>query len=212
MKVRSFLLSALIASASPASGEARERFVLVQPIERTFDIRDTRKDVVTTDLLSVDGRPAYRLQCRSPKVSSESVPELESDYYFSWSGDFECRLISATGAEPSYTTLFTESSKQIRDWLSRARFFSQELREPCGSRPELGRRRSFKLRGMKITLEIVDPKFDQSGELSALKLKLSVVRDAGAWRRIAEITPLPNPMPKGCDASHFPPIISWSDR
>jgi hypothetical protein len=210
MKARTFLLSVVIALTSSASSEARQRYVLVQQMERTFEVRDNRKDSVTMTIKSVAGKPAYGIQCHSGEVDAPSL----DDYNFQWSGDFECRLVSYPAS--GYTTLFTESTDQERDWLSRARFFSSELRGSCASVPELGRRRSFKLRGMKITLEVIDPKFTDNPkfqtDLDSLKLKISVERDATAWRLIAAITPIPHPIPAGCDPSHIPPVLNWGDR
>jgi hypothetical protein len=193
------------------AAEARHRFPLIQPVERTFELKDVKKENVVVTVFSAAGKPAYGIQCHSYYVDA---PELD-ETGFDWSGDFECRMVSYP-SDRTYTTLFTESNNQERDWLSRARFFSSELQGACAMVPELGRRRSFKLQGMKITLEITEPTFtpkpdDPEGGLDSLKLKVSVVRDAKAWRRIAAITPIPNPIPAGCDPSHIPPILNIGD-
>src|SRR5207245_11632673 len=107
------------------------------------------------------GAPVYRLQCHSAEYSG-------GDHDFAYSGDFECRL-SSVGNRDRYSTLLTEDAHQSRDWESRGRFFAQNLRGSCASIPDFGAVRKFKLRGMDLTLKIINPRFAPDGTLQSLK-------------------------------------------
>jgi len=109
---------------------------------------------------------------------------------FDYSGDFECRLSSIPNRD-TYSTLFTEDAHQSRDWESRGRFFAASIRGACARIPEFGTHRTFRLRGMRVGLQIVDPVFDKAGGLASLKLAVTVTRDPHAQRPVAESVPLP---------------------
>jgi hypothetical protein len=94
--------------------------------------------------------------------------------------------------EPNtYSTLLTEDPHQSRDWESRGRFFAADLRGACAGIPQFGAIRSFRLRGMDLTLRVSDQKFAESGELESLALTVTVRPDAEASRPIAAMVPLP---------------------
>jgi len=144
---------------------------------------------------SVKGIPLYHLDCHSPAFSNSA---------FDYSGEFECRLHLAGGGD-EYSTLLTEDIDQSKDWESRARFFSADLRGPCAAIRDFGSTRNFELRKMILTLRIVDPKFDELDNLRALTLIVTVRRDAEARREIAEIVPFPVNAPKQCAIGRYFP-------
>jgi len=160
-----------------------QSYPVVAPLQRTFDVPDVGKANVSLDIKSARGASLYNLQCHSAGNS----PEPDQ---FDYSGDFECKL-SSVGHYEAYSTLLTEDAHQSRDWESRGRFFSAELRGVCADIPEFGANRDFALRGMKLTLQITDPVFTEDGKLSSLKLTVTVRADAHAQRPIAEIVPIP---------------------
>lgn len=139
--------------------------------------------------------PAYVLQCHSGYFD---------DLHFSYSGDFECRLGLADGQD-TYSTLLTEDIHQQKDWESRGRFFAVDLKEPCASIPNFGATRSFELRGMHLTLHVIEPVFHTSGALEALKLHVAVRPDPSAGRAIAAVVPLPKEAPAICGISRYFP-------
>lgn len=162
----------------------------VAPLQRTFFVPHVAKANVSLDIESRGGVPLYNLQCHSA--------EYIADDDFAYSGDFECRLIPVP---PSYThsTLLTEDIHQSKDWESRGRFFAADLQSACARIPQFGATRSFKLRGMDLTLGITDEKFATDGKLSSLTLTVTVRPDPSAQRPIAEIVPLPKTgVPAGC--------------
>lgn len=157
-------------------------FPVVKPLRRTFLVPDVAKANVALDIESLKGVPLYHLQCHSAGYTG--------DPNFDYSGDFECRL-SLIGQPNTYSTLLTEDAHQSRDWESRGRFFAADLRGACARIPEFGATRSFKLRGMDLTLGITDQKFTASGKLTSLVLTVTARADPRAQRSIAEVVPLP---------------------
>jgi hypothetical protein len=176
---RIFLLLVLCIAVTYAEAQS---YPTIKPLQSTFDVPDVTKANVSMDIESTENLPAYHLQCHSAGYIGD--PD------FDYSGDFECRL-SSIGNHDTYSTLLTEDAQQSRDWESRGRFFSADLRGDCALVPEFGANRNFKLRGMSLTLQITDPVFTQGGKLRSLKLTVTVRPDPGAQRRIAEIIPLP---------------------
>jgi len=158
----------------------------VAPLQRAFDVPDVRKADVSFEINSPKGEPLYKLQCHSASYNPDPGA-------FEYSGDFECQLGSNSPAVPDwgYSTLLTEDAHQSRDWESRGRFFAAELQGACARIPEFGTTRSFRLRGVRLTLEVTDPVFTAAGELKSLKLTVTVRPDVQARRRIAEIVPFP---------------------
>jgi len=177
------LVVALCTLCSAAVCVGSQHYPVVATLKRTFDVPDVAKASVSLDITSVKGAPLYRLECHSAGNSPEPAS-------FDYSGDFECRLSTVGGLE-QYSTLLTEDAHQSRDWESRGRFFSAQLRGSCARIPEFGAIRDFKLRGMKLTLQILDPVFTVGGQLTSLKLTVTVRSDPSAGRSIAQIVPIP---------------------
>jgi len=175
----------LMSSAFGLVGSSRlwaQSYPVVRPLQRTFMVPDVSKANVSLDIDSVRGAPLYHLQCHPAGYTGD--PD------FDYSGDFECRL-SLIGQPNTYSTLLTEDAHQSRDWESRGRFFAADLRGACARIPEFGATRSFKLRGMNLTLRITDQKFTESGKLTSLGLTVRVRPNPRAQRPIAEVVPLP---------------------
>lgn len=167
-----------------------QTYPVVEPLQRTFVVASVGEANVSADIKSLDGTPVYHFQCHSAGYTG--------DRDFDYSGDFECRL-SLIGQPNTYSTYLTEDAHQSRDWESRGRFLAADLLGACARIPEFGATRSFKLRGMDLTLAIRDQKFTKSGKLTSLTLALTVRPDPGAERPIAEIVPLPKTgVPAGC--------------
>ena len=172
-----------------------QAYPAVRPLHRTFEVPDVGKANISLDIKSVEGVPLYKLQCHSAGYTAD--PD------FDYSGDFECRL-SSIREHDTYSTLLTEDAHQSRDWESRGRFFSADLRGVCAHVPEFGANRNFKLRGMRLTLQITDPLFTEGGKLSRLKLTVTVGPDPRAQRPIAEIVPLPKgKIPTECKLQEY---------
>lgn len=157
----------------------------VAPFKRTFDFPDARKASVTLMIRNARGDRLYKLDCHNFLY--------HGDPDFDYSGDFECRL-SPIYTTTSYSTLFTDTRNQTRDWESRARFLVRELTGRCAEYPEYGRIRTFRLRGMKITLTLSDVEIkgpiessrDASFPLRSFRFSVGVSLDPLATSEIAE--------------------------
>ena len=179
-----------------SESQADPKYPRIAPLERVLDVPSVEKANVNVIIKSIQGRPAYKIQCHSSNYGAASG--------FDYSGDFECRMIPAEGAT-KYSTLFTEDPEQSRDWESRARFFSADLQGDCARIPEFGSTRDFKLRGMMVTLQVLQPAFDLNGVLDSLKLKINVRPYPSAQRPIAAAVPFPASPPSQCKiAQYFP--------
>jgi hypothetical protein len=115
------------------------------------------------------------------------------------------------GSVTNYSTLLTEDINQSRDWESRARFFSADLQGECASIPEFGSIRDFRLRGMMVTLQVLQPAFGPNGVLDSLKLKVAVQPDSSAQRPIAAAVPFPVSPPTQCKIEQYFPSPSASN-
>jgi hypothetical protein len=160
----------------------------VEGLKTTFRFVDGRQEHLDLRIRSRTKEELYRLDCF---LNAWEHAARDFDY----SGAFECRL---TPVDPStrFSTLLTEEPGQSRDWESRGRFLLPEIQGQCGEYPEFGRVRTFRLRGMKLTLEITDLRIAggsartnlpwKVARISELGLNVAVEVDAGAQSEIAE--------------------------
>ena len=143
-------------------------------------------------ILSAGAAPLYSLECYAHSVA----PPTDG---FDFSGDFECALHSLDKSD-RYDTLLTELPNANADWESRGRFLSSQLLPPCGDYMELGRTRTFRLRGFRLTLSLSRVVFDKDRmnlwkdgpALKSFDLKIEVARDDSAVSEIAETPALPS--------------------
>ncbi len=172
-------VSALLMLSSAKLIAAPQDWPTIKPLTETFHFSDAGKAAVDLSIPSTDSRSVYRIECH--QLGYE-------DPAFDYSGDFECRLTSLYSKE-TYSTLFTDDPKQSRDWQSRARFLSEELVGSCADYPEYGRTRTFKLRGMDITIGLSTIVVEQSTHprptLKSFNLQISIVPDPAATTPIA---------------------------
>lgn len=194
MSTRNILIYSMLAWCCASVSKADSRYPHIVPMERVVFVGNVEKANVRVAINSTKGKPIYRIQCHS--ASYRSDPD------FNYSGDFECRMTSA-GHGNAYSTLFTEDPNQSRDWESRARFFSSDLKDECAQIPEFGLTRNFRLRGMKVTLQILNPVFDQSGSVRSLKLRIAARSDPSAQGPIAAAVPLPSLSPAQCKIGEY---------
>lgn len=127
------------------------------------------------------GNVLYVLTCKTGDSGDEDE--------FNYSGFVHCRL-----HEPkpqSWPLTLLQPSNSMKDYEGRARFFLGEVVGPCGSTPDYGASRTFRLRGMKLQLSVDQVKIDAKSEpfhVSQFRLKYDVRPDAMAT------TPTPAPV------------------
>jgi hypothetical protein len=154
---------------------------VIQPIEQDYHVENFDKPIVTLTIRTRAGSAAYKIDC-----ANGDTPDDVLDFDFS--GDFEC-LLQTVPTNHSFSTYFTENPHQDRDWESRARFFASEVADPCGQIPELGRTRTFRVRGMKIILAMSNIAFSGQGKelhLKSFDFRIAVEADGTAKTKITE--------------------------
>lgn len=172
----------LITSTAYAGGS--ESWPVVTEFEREFRFDNPSQAMVELEISDQEGIPKYRLDCHNHLYDAGTE--------FTYSGDFECRLLSLYSKE-YVSTLFAYSVEQSADWESRAIFYASHFVGQCKTSPFGGKARVFKLRNMNITLEI----FDEStrlveennrvlAEFDNFSFRVIVVRDSTAERSIAD--------------------------
>jgi hypothetical protein len=190
--VNTSLLLILLAGAAPGTIRASETlsgpWPEVQEIHKTFYFDDTDKAGFDVTIKDQAGAGVYALKCHSGLY--------EGDPDFDYSGLFACRLASLYSKE-RVSTLLTETTDQPSDWENRGRYLASHLRPGCADYPEWGRTRTFRLRGMKLTLSVRDEKFGKSASesdiLQSYTVDVTVRRDDTARTPIAQSTKVPEP-------------------
>ena len=145
------IVGLVLLSSSPVAAIAS--FPEVVPLDARFTFQRPEQANLKVDILITGAggtEDGYTLQCHTWRQSERNA---RSD--FDYSGDFECRLLAVNGDNP-IPTLLGHEIPMARDWDSRGRFLAEQLVGKCGEHPDYGRTRTFKLRGMRLTLTIQD--------------------------------------------------------
>ena len=135
------ILGSFLSSAELA-GQPKSPWPVVQSLDESFTITVPSKAVVKTFIRDLAGRATYLFICRTG--DDESVPNV---FY---SGDLDCRLIPAERGEVEANLLL--EAPRLAAWYSRGRMFARELQGACARYPEYGSVRSFRLRGIRLTM------------------------------------------------------------
>ena len=170
-----------------------EPWPVISEIEREYQFDNPSRATVDLEILDQEGTPKYKLECHNYLYDAGTE--------FTYSGDFECRLASLY-SEEYVSTLFAYSAEQSADWESRAIFYASHFIGECRVSPFGGKARIFRLRNMRITLEIHDEsiKLAEEGnkvfaEFDKFSFRVSVARDSVAERSIADDVS-PDELPK----------------
>lgn len=210
MKLRSLLAVCAIGTLVYGGAQAASpSWPAIRPVQRTFNVPDVKKMNLSLLIHTKVGVPLYGLFCSPPTYISNNGSynaEYGVDYVTDFRGDFAC-LLAMRHSGPG---LLVESAMQPYVFPSRGEFDTRELAGICGSIPNFGATRNFRLRGMKLTLQVIDPVIDVNShgwdgpnepELKSMKLKVTVRPDPSATRAIAAIVPFPKAPPPQCKLS-----------
>lgn len=172
------ILGATGVNAEHAQGT---RWPTIRPLDEVFRINDPSTAVVRTFVRDGSGKQIYLFVCRTG--DDESVPNVN------YAGDLDCRLIPAEHGEVEENLLI--ETPDVAAWYSRGRMFATELQGDCARYPEYGRQRTFRLRGLKLTMtyedvHVVEPTADGHTRLASYRLHVRVIPDSAATREIAE--------------------------
>jgi|SRR5271166_1804399 len=161
---------------------------IVKATSATQEFQDVSRAQAEATLQDVDGRPVYRLACRSGDLNDEED--------FNYSGLFHCRLVSLYSTE-RLPSLLIDDEHATRDWEGRARFLDQQVLGPCAKVAEWGAVRTLYLRNMRITLEVEPTRQDeQNGRpgVAAFRFRYEVRSDDEATSAIAMKAGSPEPV------------------
>lgn len=193
------------ARANPPSWPA------IRPVQHTFNVPNVKKMNISLLIRTNAGVPLYGLFCAYPDNNIPYTNKYAMEYgvdYGTFSGAFECRLgMKEIGRKNVADTLLVEDATQAQEWPSRGRFFVRNIRGACADIRGYGAMRTFRLRGMILTLRVIDPTFSNDGRalsyrnktaLRSLKLRVTVRPSSAATRSIAAIVPFPKHWPPEC--------------
>jgi hypothetical protein len=172
---------------------AREKSVVpdwprVQALTKEYHFPDALRAVVDLNVIDTSGRKIYVLHCRPGALilKSGKAFTLPNDADF-W-GDFDCHLHSLYSRD-KYESLLIDNPYSNDESHSRGEFYYYEFQGTCSDYPEWGRKRSFRLRGMRLQLELFDIHFAADpppGRLASFGFKVEVIPDPLALSAISE--------------------------
>jgi hypothetical protein len=140
------------------------------------------------------GRLAYRVECHNFYYNNDE----KIDY----SGDFQCALYAAHGDTVVNLLASATKDEQSSDWFNRGRMLASQLAGRCGSYPEYGAIRHFRLRDMRVTFEFDNlewaPSTGAKPRLNGFMFTLSVNPDTSAHSSQATVVHVRKP-PASCD-------------
>lgn len=185
---RSFFLL-MLAGGPPQKEPIHYEWPKIAAAEVSYQFNDPENAKVDLPLPGVSDEPLYLLACRGRKQFNSG---------FAYSADFEC-ILKSQYSDDHYDTLLTYNPRQERPWESRGRFFWDDLYHPCPLSSEYGLVRHFRLRGMTLTLSILDirrgpvTKHEPDSPApppEAFGLKVQVEPDPGALSTIDSQVPM----------------------
>lgn len=194
----SALTYAAVAWMAASFANCSPRWPMIRPFHKIYTFHNPQEMYVHDFIRGQDGEALYEIECSTP-----FTPEAKRSPY-SWSGQFECRIgVPGAGNLPE-VQLLVEDENADREWMSRGRFFANQLTPRCASYPEYGSLRHFFFRDMAVTLKLSDvelystdkdPAKDFKFELNRFRLDIEIKPDSLAKRSVAGPTRYKKPKP-----------------
>ena len=166
-------LAVVFMTGSPVVGQ---EWPTVKPVTESFEV-NLAAGLVAIDLpiMSEDGSVLYRLSCRGG--SEKILDELGGRDNVNWVGPLMC-VLNLGDLPISQNSLLAEDDSP--PWHTRGQFHESELVGACGTYPEFGINRSFRLRGFVLRLGVGNLELNSDGSLRRFKLAASVESDPTA--------------------------------
>lgn len=163
--IRAGFSLAAILMLSQATGAAKAAWPPVRDFKFAFGVKlDYRRIDVDIPIYDESGLIRYRLICRG---GDDNYLEEISKKKGVVSYNFDLGCILNTGDRETDASLLSED--ESNSVFSRGFFYQRELLGSCGSYPEYGAKRHFRLRGFELTISlddmVVDPAFDGTVDL-----------------------------------------------
>jgi hypothetical protein len=183
------LIAIITLSLLSFRAHAEEHWPQVNTMHKVYHFNDADTQGFSVTLDGKHHHALYTLDCYGGDANTNNSE-------FTYSGLLACRLESLYAVD-TVSTLFSETSTQIADWHNRGRFLTEHLRPGCAAYPDWGNRRTFRLRGMDITIAITDVKFGKSPSgkemVKADTVEIDVKPDPTATTPLTEKPSLPEP-------------------
>ena len=200
MTRRLLILSAFLAMGTNlvCGAQSNRSWPHIRPFDKKYVFENEGDIYLQFPILALDGKIAYRVECANPSAKDPRV-NVEG---FDWSGDFECRVGKPGSRFLPGVQLLAESIHVTSSWETRARFWWQELTPDCIDFPDWGGTRVFRLRHMRLTIKITNPKIvpptpdsykSSFHVLRGLNVEISGRYDENANRPVAGKTSIDEP-------------------
>jgi hypothetical protein len=205
------ILSAVLAMGTTltCTAQLNRSWPHIEAFDRKYVFESQDEIYLRFSILDLNRKIAYLVECANPLARDARVNSEGHD----WSGDFECRVAKPGARFLPAVQLLAESTHVTSFWETRARFWWQELTPDCIDFPDWGGTRVFRLRHMRLTIQITNPKIvppsPDSHEsivhaLRGLNVEISGRYDRNANRSVAEMTSIAEPPPLDPDKPDGP--------
>lgn len=180
------LLLTLFRLGSSAMGTTTFQWPEIRPVQKGYKFLAANRADVTIPILGVDGKTLYRFRC---------TPDLPSDGTI---GALACYLITAESEDDGIDsrTLLTDDPMDDVVAHSRGQIWAYDLSQDCADYPEYGTDRTFRLRGMRVTLRVREVQFASTRKphnptqsvnwIHAFRFAVTVAPDRDAVSAVAE--------------------------
>jgi len=151
-----FILSAVLAMGTNVAcgAQSNRNWPHIRAFDKRYGFDNQEGMYLQFPILALDGKIAYLVECANPLARDPRVNGAGYD----WSGDFECRVAKPGARFLPAVQLLAESTHVTSVWETRARFWWQELTPDCIEFPDWGGTRVFRLRHMRLTIQIANPR------------------------------------------------------
>ena len=166
------MLAAVALAGSTFAHSTEEQWPRVKSLERTFDVFAGVPLEVEIPIQSEGGVTVYVLSCRSDDFWSDNQP-----------GSFLCTLNESGSEKDRESSLLSEDESAV--WFSRGQYHAEQLIGDCASYPEYGASRTFRLRGMRLSLVASQIERRRGNGLAHVRISVAVRPDATAQGKFA---------------------------
>jgi len=191
----SFVFALMTMFAMDLSAKANE-WPVIRPVNviHTFRNRTTGSDTpFSLSIRNSEGVPVYSLECHNGNY--------ENNLEMNFSGDFQCGLFAIRNGSRVSGNLLAANTKNesSTDWWNRGRMRSAQLRGTCLDYPEYSTDRTFKLRGMRLTLRFTNMKWsprdsrEHDQVLTGFTFTFTAIPDESSSTARADVVPGPAP-------------------
>ncbi len=171
MKTKGIFSVIFITASFPLFAGNNKELIEIKPWKSVINIADVERVNFKRIIFSKKGNKLYEIQCHQGGY--------DDDPGYAYSGLIDCKLKSLKEHD-DVDSLFRHTFHQTAHWETRGRFLLGHVNGICGNYPEWGRKRNFRVRGMKITLEIINPLFSSEKLINSYQFSIIVNNDRSA--------------------------------